>query len=871
MEVPLQPENDAGDWALVEALFPDASELQGEARARFLDERCAGHPAARAELEGMLAASGDAAFMSGPPAVRATAPVPETLPAGTALGPWTMLGLIGRGGMGEVYLAERSDGAYTLQVAIKVLKRGLDTAALVARFMRERRILARLSHPNIARLIDAGTAPDGRPYLVLEHVSGAAIDAYVRERGLPLRATVELVLTVADAVGEAHRRQIVHRDLKPSNVLVDGAGQVKLLDFGIAKLLAEDEGLTQHATDPLPLTPAYAAPEQLLGRPVTPAVDAYALGVLMFLLLTGRMPHARQGLPAIAVTMGLPDETTPRPSDVVRRAEGLAGTVARRRLARELAGDLDSIVIKALHPDPERRYADAAELAADLRRHLADQPVHARPDALAYRVTRFVRRYRALVAAGAITFSALATGLGVSVWLYARAERSAAVAEAVNEYLNEVVVGIADNGARPTAGLTVQGFLDRVAANIPAALGGDPESAARLHQTVAKAYLHANMALSAIEHYGKAAVIQETLHGTASREHIEMLDALVPAHVFAGDRAQGCKLAEANAALAGGLAGDDPLALTVEFNAVRCLRFANRNAESLERARLLAARARDVKGTYYEGALWEAALAELNLGMKEDAIRHLRELIAYASGIHGERHLRTTRHRYLLGSALAGTYRLDEAEAVLRQVHDDLRQWHGESGQDVITAAPMLAHVYILLHRLDEAEAYALGYLSDAPRAQGNDPEERVSALVALAFVRELQDRCDEALRLLADAQQLMEPESTFHFAAPLRLIRSNCLRTAGDLAAARLELDQAAHALVDELRDRPEEQGEYWRTLGLQLVAERRPAEALEPLERSYVDYQRLGPDSWYTQRARRELDAARALRPKDGPQPPG
>jgi len=386
----------AAEWARIETLFPLAAELAGTERARFLERECGKEPRVRSELEAMLAAAGSEDRLLDAPVALTSTEEPRTvedLAPGTRLGSWKIRSLIGHGGMGEVYLAERADGAYTMKAAIKLLKRELFSYANAQRFLRERRVLARLNHPNIARVLDAGTTDDGRPYLVMEYAGGARITDHARARHLAPREAAQLMLAVAEAVAEAHRQGVVHRDLKPANVLVAEGEQVKLLDFGIAKLLDEDESATPGV---LPMTPAYAAPEQVLGQALTTAADVYALGVMLFQVLTHRLPHLREGMPLPVIAAGLRDETAEPPSQVVLRTEGLFDGVPRRRQAQALAGDLDSITLKALQHDPARRYSSAAEFAGDLRRHLEHRPVLARPDSFGERVRRTIARMREL-------------------------------------------------------------------------------------------------------------------------------------------------------------------------------------------------------------------------------------------------------------------------------------------------------------------------------------------------------------------------------------------------------------------------------------------------------------------------------------------
>ncbi len=354
---------------------------------------------------------------------------------GSTVGPWRLVSVLGRGGMGEVYRAERADGEFEQRVALKLLRPGAASESLRRRFLQERQVLARLEHPNIARLLDGGT-DDGRPYFVLELVEGEPIDEYCRDRRISIEDRVRLVIVCCDAVASAHRRLVVHRDLKPSNILVTADGDVKLLDFGIAKLLAveEDGGVTR--VEERVLTPDYASPEQILGEPVTTATDVYGLGLVFYELVTGRLPHDRSSAEGKALASNVERETVERASRAVAkaRAEDLAavGLAAedRGRLASRLEGDLDAALSTALRREPERRYASASAFADDLRRYLAGKPVAARPDTVGYRFWKFVRRHRGGVAAAALLFAALVAGLAGTTWQARRAEANAQKAQA---------------------------------------------------------------------------------------------------------------------------------------------------------------------------------------------------------------------------------------------------------------------------------------------------------------------------------------------------------------------------------------------------------------------------------------------------------
>jgi len=429
----LEPER----WALLSPRLDEMLELDAPARqarlehwrradpalARELEALLAILPAAQREqyLEGSLRAAVEAVAAIDPPASDAA-----DARAGMVCGAWTLERVIGTGGMGSVWLARRSDGRYQARAAIKLPHPGVLARGGAARFEREGRLLARVSHPHIAGLLDAGVTEAGQPYLVLEHVEGAPIDRFCEARQLAIADRVRLVLDVLAAVAHAHRQLVLHRDLKPSNILVDEAGQVKLLDFGIAKLLeAEDDAVgSPAATTQRAFTPDHVAPEQLQGQAVSTATDVYALGVLLYQLLAGVHPTARAAHTPIERLRAVV-ETTPRPmSEVAARAD----TPDSRRRARTLRGDLDTIVAKALKKAPAERYAGADALAADLERWLSGRPVLARPDRAGYRLGLFLRRHRLGVGAAALGMLLLVGGAAATAWQAweARCERDEA-------------------------------------------------------------------------------------------------------------------------------------------------------------------------------------------------------------------------------------------------------------------------------------------------------------------------------------------------------------------------------------------------------------------------------------------------------------
>ncbi|HKY90949.1 MAG TPA: serine/threonine-protein kinase, partial [Nevskiaceae bacterium] len=364
-----------------------------------------------------------------------------TLAPGAALGPYRLESPLGRGGMGEVWLSRRSDGLFEAPVALKLLHPHLQTSTLRERFVREGRILGQLSHPNIARLLDAGSLPDQRLYLAIEYVEGERIDHACDRAHHTIRERVRLFLQVCDAVSHAHARLAVHRDLKPSNILVTPRGDIKLLDFGIAKLLESDQSASESTEltrlGGRALTPEYAAPEQILGKTITVATDVYSLGMVLYGLLTGRRAYGH-GTESLVDLERAVVETDPPPPSQYPRAPGatLADDAASLRgmsgaeLRDALRGDLDTIVLKALKKNPAERYGSVAAFADDLRCYLEDRPVSAQPDSLAYRAKKYVRRHRLGVAAATAVALAVIAGVSGVVFQAREAQRARAAAEA---------------------------------------------------------------------------------------------------------------------------------------------------------------------------------------------------------------------------------------------------------------------------------------------------------------------------------------------------------------------------------------------------------------------------------------------------------
>lgn len=566
-------------WPAVSALLDEALALPVPQRAGWLDALAGPRAQHRETLRSLLATqarieTGD--YLDDLPVLPAApaSPAAHAAAPGLRVGPFRLLSQIGRGGMSSVWRAERVDGVLGRPVAVK-LPAVAWGEAFAGRLLREREILASLTHEHIARLYDAGVDGFGRPFLAMEYVDGQPIDVHCRVHRLSLRARVALLLQVMAAVAHAHARLVVHRDLKPSNIMVDAQGKVCLLDFGIAKLLSgeltQDSALTRlggHA-----LTPDYASPEQLRGEPLGTATDVYSLGVVAYLLLSGRLPYRLPQAGAAGLADAIAAVQVPPASEAVAIDADDAqpgGKVWRR----QLAGDLDAILHRALKQRADERYPSVDALAEDLRRWRDGEPVQARPDSLAYRAGKFVSRHRVQAGAGALALLALVGGSALALWqaqeARAQARRAmteAAVARTVQDFIESVFLANTGNQPDPEAarGTTARELLDRGAARIEQALAAAPEAQLRLIERMQEMYTHMalNDRAAALQRQGLA--LATRLHGADSPQAIGQSTALAKTLIEMNRRDEARSLLlEAEAALRGGARADAGLLLTID-------------------------------------------------------------------------------------------------------------------------------------------------------------------------------------------------------------------------------------------------------------------------------------------------------------------
>ncbi len=710
----------AASWPRLDRLLDRLLDLPEEEAQRELAALSAEDRPLRSRLEVALAAARGASGPLARPAAESWAPLladePPERPAmapGTRLGPWEIEGVLGRGGMGIVYAVRRADGAYDQTAALKLLAASADEPSARLRFLQERQILARLEHPAIARLLDGGVAPDGRPWLALERVDGVPITTFADARRLPIENRLRLFLAVLGAVDFAHRNLVVHRDLKPSNILVTGAGDVKLLDFGIAKLLdsAVDEPASTRTRFGAPLTPQYAAPEQVTGGAVTTATDVYALGLVLYELLAGARPYRVDSGSALAIERSIVATDPKPPSGAARNAAGVAleRSTTPEQLVRRLTGDLDAIVGKAIAKQPAERYASADALRRDLEHHLAGRPIAARPESLAGRARRFARRHRVGVAATAALAVALLAGL-VALG-YALLQSSARLAEAQRaEAIQAFLLGLfseIDPERALGREVPLRTVVDRGAARLASELRDQPRARAELLLTLGTIYRRLALYPEAERLLDEALAVTRGEHGERSVETARVLGALGDLHYWRDDYARALELQRRALAIfdAGGERLRDEAA-SARFNVGSSLRQLGRFEESLVEERQALALARELHG---EASLEVAdvgvglALTLHNLNRDEEAIPFAEAALATRRRLLPADHPRIADALEALGLAQMGIAETERAVAALEESLAIRRRVHGAEHPEVLEAMNSLASALEAGGRFDQA------------------------------------------------------------------------------------------------------------------------------------------------------------------------
>ena len=903
-------------WARMEELLDGALDRPAAERIAWLAQECADDLALRGAVERLLAAGAAPTRLPHPPA-DLVAPLLQELAAEAPdrVGPWRLLRELGHGGMGAVYLAKRDDDQFQKQAAVKLLHRGLAGDELTRRFRHERQILATLEHPHIARLLDGGIA-DGVPYIVMEYVDGLPLDEFCERHRLPVAERLVLFGDVCAAVQYAHQSLVVHRDLKPSNILVTADRQVKLLDFGIAKLLA-DEG--HHVADAETrtglrlMTPEYAAPEQVRGGRVTTATDVYALGVVLYELLAGRRPYDLRGRTPSEIERVICETEPVRPST----AAGAATGGDTQSLRRRLRGDLDTIVLKALRKEPGRRYPSAAALLEDLRRYRDGLPVLARPDSFTYRARKFAGRHRVGVAVTALALAGALAAAGRERALRAQAESERAKAEAesakaraVQEFLVGVF-GASDpytGSAEASRELTAQRLLDRGRARVDSALGSEPEVQAEMRTVLGRVY--ANLGL-----YADAAPLLERALERRRALLGERHEAVAATATELGDvYLRQARYAEAESLLGAALATRRALHGAESEPAARSLdRLATvyqeqsryGDAEPLFREALAIRRSRlgpdhaDVAESlanlslilWWLGRYEEAdSLVERAVGIRRDRLgpRHalvaesmhnlaqvrqsrgrmeeaeslFRESLAMKREAFGSAHPRVTVHLNNYGRLLRDMGRYDEAEPLLQEALALDRRLFGEEHPYVAASLTNVALVQGDRGQLEQADTLFRQVLAMYRRLVGEKHLRVAFTLNNLATVRHRMGDLAGAERLfresLAQYHELFGPEH--RYTASVSASLAEVLRDRGGrgLAEAESLFRSAVRSLEAGMPETRGRLGPALAGLGQTLVAGGRPAEARPLLERGLeLTRERYGDADWRTAEARLGLGA--------------
>ncbi len=785
------------DWGRVERALDEVLDRSLAERDDWLERVGRTDPALARDVERFLAAlDASPGFLERPVAACAAELVATSLdevsddisddaPLPTAtIGPYRLIRELGRGGMGTVYLAERNDGEFTKAVAIKMVRFGTGLAGDSRRFQTERQILASLDHPGVARLLDGGTTPDGIAYLVMEYVEGESIDRYVAGRALSVDGRLALFDRVADAVEYAHRQLVVHRDLKPGNILVSAAGEVKLLDFGIAKLLDVEPGSDATRTGVILATPAYASPEQIRGEPVSTASDVYALGVVLHHMLTERSPY-RVGAEASPrqLAAAICDEIPDRPSV----------TVTDPALRRRLAGDLDAIMLTALAKETDRRYQSVTQLRDDLRRHRDGFPVVARPPTRAYLAGKFVARHRGKLLAAALVVLALAAGATVAAWQARAAVIQAERAERVTRFVKDIFGGT-DPDRSQGREVSARELLDQGAARLATELTEEPAVRAEMLAVVATLYQRLGLPDSAARLLERAIQIDEA-SGAAELDRAARLAALASVRFDLGDYQATESLATAALTTRRRLLGARDPRITTSLADVATARSVQGDygvADSLFRVVLALERRR---GDSAAAARTTGLLGQVlwRQGRYDEAVPLLEDVLAFDRRVHGEVHTYTATSLQHLGSVLMDQGAFDSATILFERAIAVREQLLGPEHPLVASALGNLADLYQKHGKLEPAERANLRALAIRRSAYGDShPEVALShnnLAVVHYFLGRHRDAAEGFERTLAIWRPLLGDQHSSVLTGLNNL--GSAYRSAGNLVAAERILEE--------------------------------------------------------------------------------
>lgn len=798
---------------------------------------------------------------------------------GGSLGPYRLLRKIGSGGMGTVYLARRDDEHYRRDVAIKVLRSGLASTPAFHRFFAERRILARLEHPNVARLYDGGSTNDGRPYLVMELVDGLPLDRYCDRHRLTIDQRLILFRKICAAVQHAHQNLLVHRDLKPANILITAEGEPKLLDFGIAKQLAPeaDDTLLHTRIGLRLLTPRYASPEQVRGTAITTASDVYSLGVLLYELLVGRSPYPALEDAEYEIERLICEDEPDRPSLALFLREGpsaveiaAARKVRPHALADRLSGDLDNIVLMALRKEPRRRYGSAAELSLDLEKHLQDLPVTARPDTLRYRARKFVRRHRAAVAATA-AMVLLAAGFIASLVAQGRhLTRERDKARYALSFLVDTFKQ-ADPYQAKGENLTARDILDQGADRIARELTGQPDVQAAVMDAIGEVDVGLGRYDQAEPLLARSLALRRQVFGPGTLEVAESLEHLAGLSKERSDRtAAETHLREA-LAIRRLHRGDDDLALARTLNRLgRTLSEQSVSPEAApaieaihREALTIARRAERPEGLIVAETFFSLAHLRQAQGSYAEAESLFRKGLEVERKALGDRDPRLFRDQAELSAILLDAGKLQEAEAVLRPCLARQRTILSPGHPDLATTLNNLAVVLDQQGRSTEAEPVHREVLALARSTYGPAHWRVATALVHLASSLEGQDKGkDEAIALYEEALEIRRRtlgEKDWQTGQVLLLLAQLYRNDRQLPKALGLALEARQILEAGEGPDHPYV-AHALREIGRNYLAQKRFAEA-EPYLRRCLEIRRRKLEAHHPDLAKAQISLARCL----------
>jgi eukaryotic-like serine/threonine-protein kinase len=715
-------------WKQVREVLEAALDVSSKERAALLDDACMGDPALKQEVEELLAAY-EEDFLEHTPLDEINRQLTkEPSLEGQFIGPYKIIRELGQGGMGAVFLALRADDQYKKRVAIKLVKRGMDTDYVLSRFRHERQILASLDHPNIARFLDGGATENGLPYFVMEYIEGQPIDKYCDENRLTTIERLKLFQTVCSAVYYAHQNLVVHRDLKPSNIIVTAEGTPKLMDFGIAKLLNPNlyaQTLVPTALTQRLMTPDYASPEQVKGRSITTASDVYSLGVLLYELLTGHRPYQFKSYTQEEIERVICEEQPEKPSTAIGRVEttpspegatqimitpeqvSLTREGQPDKLKKKLAGDLDNIVLMAMRKEPLRRYASVEQFSEDIRRHLEGLPCIARKDTFAYRAGKFALRNKIAVAVVAAFIILVVASAVVILNQSIRAARERDKAKQVSAFLVELF-NVSDPGEARGNMITAREILDKGAQRIERELADQPEVQATLMSTIGQVYVKLGLYEAALPLYEKALQTRLETAGEESVEYAESLNYLGVLYNAKSDYPNAERL----------------------FRQALAIRRRVLGKEHIEVARSLGNLAHTLNGK----------------GDTQEAEPLFREAIAMHRKVGGNEQLATTLNNFAL--LLDNTGKYEEAEKLFKESLAMRRKLLGDDHPDVAGGINNLAGLYRRTNALPAAEQLFNESLTIARKSLGAEHPMVATIMNNLAIVLSSMDKKQAAERL---------------------------------------------------------------------------------------------------------------------------